>query len=448
MKMKPSAASSVLEILESRLAPAGLVTLSLTPAGALTLTGDALANDLQITDVGGGFWNIAPTAGGTTLFRMNGGPALAAITFAAPLSVTGNLGAGNDVAELSGLNVAKTLTLNGNDGNDSILLSGVGIGGAAVVDTGAGNDDVDFTSTDFFSTSTVRMGTGADYFTAGGDLFFGRGLNVDLGTGQNTFDVNAVTLQSNGALSAVGGGTAVEAQAFILATGTGVVNGALTLRTSTASPTTFEIGSQAGDSLQITGAMTLQSGTGTDNVILREALRVGGTLGISLSNGANSVQTGDLITLNAGHLSYTGGTGQDSVTFASDTVNVTGNLSFNGGAGTNLLDLNPAVSLRIGGGLSYSGSTGNDTLLIDGPDAMIGGLVNMNASSGNNALGFDATVGSAGALTYLGGAGNDVVDVGENSGASSLITIRGNTASASAQAARMCRCGIPSSTAP
>jgi len=130
--------------------------------------------------------------------------------------------------------------------------------------------------------------------------------------------------------------------------------------------------------------------------------------------------------IKANALSYAGGSHQDSVTLANEVLQVTGNMSFNGGAGTNLLDLNPASALSIGGRLSYSGGNGNDALIIDGPSVIIGGAVSMAVSSGNNAFGLNAVSGSVGAFSYSAAAGNDVVDVGESTGVSSLVTVRGN----------------------
>jgi hypothetical protein len=50
----------------------------------------------------------------------------------------------------------------------------------------------------------------------------------------------------------------------------------------------------------------------------------------------------------------------------------------------------------------------------------------MAVSSGNNAFGLNAVSGSVGAFSYSAAAGNDVVDVGESTGVSSLVTVRGN----------------------
>ena len=395
-------ASPVLETLESRLAPAGVVALSLSASGALSIAGDSLANDLQITE-SGNQWTISAQAGGDTLFKMNGGPLLPSITFAAPLSLSASLGGGHD----------------------ELLISAALLPGNLSIDGGEGNDAVDLTSTSIGGTASVRLGNGHDYFTAGGDLFFAKGLSVDLGTGQNTFDVNAKTLLANGAISAVAGGTAIDKQTFILAAELADVKGAVTLRTSTASATEFEIGALSSDSLRVTGGLSLIAGAGDDQVTLAGNIETLSTLAINLGHGANHLVSSSTGLIKANALSYAGGSHLDSITFAGQSLRIVGNMTFAGGAGTNLLDLNPALSLSIGGGLLYTGGTGSDTLLIDGPSAQIGGLVNMSAGAGNNALGLNAISASVGAVSFSAGAGNDIVDVGEHTGASSLVTVRG-----------------------
>ncbi len=407
--------TSSLESLESRLAPAGIVTLTLVN-GALTVTGDASANDFQITE-NGNQWTIESQAGGTTQFKIGNGPLQSAITFAAPLSMKANLGSGDD----------------------SMLLNDLFLPGALTVDMLDGNDTVDFTSTDFGGLATVRMGVGNDYFTAGGSLLFNKGLSVDMGTGSNTFEINATTLQVNGNLTALAGGSVVDTQNFYLAASTGVVTGAALLRTTTGSATNFEVGLLAADDLWVKGALTLQALAGNDNVILAGNIEVGTTLGINLGNGNNAVSSPDMAALLLRTFSYTGGTGDDTVVLNGTVVDTLGNLGFTGGqnlmigerhaptggAGTNKLDLNPATSLRVGGALTYLGGIGKDTLWVDGPTATVVGAISMAASSGTNAFSLMAVTGNVGAVSFSAAAGVDTVDVGEYNGASSLITVRG-----------------------
>jgi hypothetical protein len=394
--------SSVLESLESRLAPAGIVTLNLS-GGVLSLTGDTLNNDLQITESGGD-WTIASQSGGSTQFSMNGGPLLPSITFAAPASLRASLGAGNDDVLISQAIIPGTVSIDGGEGNDAVDLTGTSINGAA----------------------SVRLGNGSDYFTAGGNLFFGKGLSVDLGAGQNTFDMNARSLISNGSISAIAGGSAIDKQTFILAAEVAAVKGSVTLRTSTTSATEFEIGAAGDDSLRVSGGLALISGSGDDKVTLAGNVETLGTLSMNLGHGSNAVLSANAALIKANAISYVGGSQLDSVSFANQVLQVAGNLSFNGGAGTNLLDLNPASAIRVGGSVSYVGTSGNDTLLVDTASANIGGSINMSASSGNNSLGLNAVNATVGSVAFSAASGNDIVDIGQHQGDSSLVTVRGN----------------------
>lgn len=393
---------SVLEVLEARFAPAGLVTLNLTAAGALTITGDALDNDFIITE-SGDQWAISSLPGGTTEFRLNGGPVQSALVFDAPQSVRAMLGGGNDEMVLDGVLIPKTLNVNMGDGNDILDLS----------------------STTVFGATRVVMGNGNDFFTAGGDLYFGKGMNVTMGRGANTFEVNATTLLSDGNILATAGGTAFEGQMFAFSAGLGEVNGSLTLRTTTASFTDFEIGGFTDDSLVVTKGMTLQSAAGSDIVTLRGDLFVGGVFAMRLGNGNNSVVTTDLDELATRGLVYTGGSGSDHFMLEAREVIIDGNFTFTGGAGTNTLDLFTSEYLGITQNLTYRGGAGDDLFIVDGPEVFVARTVSMVAGAGSNALLVDALEGDFGSLRYTGGAGSDLVDIGQFEGGSDLIAIYG-----------------------
>jgi len=141
---------------------------------------------------------------------------------------------------------------------------------------GNGNDILDLTAVSIVGTVRVNLGNGNDLFTAGGDLFFAKGMNVNLGRGADTFDVNAVTLISDGNILATSSGTALENQDFVLKTGEGEVNGSVTLRTTGQSFTDFEIGEFVDDFLFVSKGLTLQSGNGDDIVVLKGDIQTGG----------------------------------------------------------------------------------------------------------------------------------------------------------------------------
>lgn len=397
-------ALNVIESLEARLAPAGLVTLNISAAGALTVTGDTFDNEFTITE-SGDLWTISSLPGSGTEFQLNGGATQSAITFDAPLSLKATLGDGNDEMVLDGLTIAKTLNVNSGDGNDV----------------------VDLTSTAIFGTAKVTMGNGDDTLSAGGDLYFGRGMSVVLGKGENTFDVNAVTLLSDGNISATAAGLVTENQIFALKTGVGEVNGSVSLRTTTASFTDFEIGDSVADSLVVTKGMTLKSAAGDDLVTLQGDIIVGGVFAMQMGNGNNEVVTTNVDELAVRGLSYTGGTGDDYFLLEARDVIVDGNFNFTAGSGTNTLDLFTSEYLGITKNLAYKGGIGQDSFIVDGPEVIVTGLVSMAGSSGFNFMGIDAIEADFGRLSYTGGAGDDLVDIGQPEGGSDLVTVYGAT---------------------
>lgn len=399
---------SVLESLESRLAPAGLggvVNFTLTPAGALTITGDVNANEFSITQTGNQ-WTVTSLVNGAdgTTFSFNGGAEQTSLSFAAPLSLKANLGAGHDEMVLVDTDIAKAVSINMGDGNDTL----------------------DFTGTKFQLTASVLMGNGDDYFTAGDGLTFNKGLTVDLGKGANTFDINTSTLLSNGNITASASGSVLEEQNFLLQAGTGTINGSLTLKTTTASNTNFEIGGLVTDSLVVTKAMTLQSAAGTDKVTLRGDLEVGGLLSLKLGHGNNSVVTADLNHLSSKGLTYTGGNGTDDFFIEAFEVIIDGNFTFSAGAGTNVLEVATTDYFGVTKALNYTGGKDYDELTLDGPEIFVGGSVSMAASHGNNFLAMDADLVDVGGIKFTAGTGDDRIDVGHPDGTTSLAYVEGN----------------------
>jgi len=178
--------------------------------------------------------------------------------------------------------------------------------------------------------------------------------------------------------------------------------------------------------LRVQGGLTVTTGAGDDDVAIESNVTVTGTFSIALGNGFNSVLTTDLETLTVGHFAYRGGTGADEVSLGGAEMAATGNVGFNGGAGGNFLDLYQTTSLLIGGALTYTGGAHSDDLFLDGADVAIGGRVTFNGSHGTNSFGFNAELGSAGSVVYNGGSGNDIADIGQVDGLSTLITVRGS----------------------
>ncbi|HEY1080811.1 MAG TPA: hypothetical protein VGE29_01030, partial [Prosthecobacter sp.] len=354
----------------------------------------------------GNQWTVTSLVDGAdgTTFRFNGGAEQTSLSFAAPLSLKANLGAGHDEMVLVDTDIAKAVSINMGDGNDTL----------------------DFTGTKFQLTASVLMGNGDDYFTAGDGLTFNKGLTVDLGKGANTFDINTSTLLSNGNITASASGSVLEEQNFLLQAGTGTINGSLTLKTTTASNTNFEIGGLVTDSLVVTKAMTLQSAAGTDKVTLRGDLEVGGLLSLKLGHGNNRVVTADLDNLTSTGLTYTGGTGSDDFFIEASTVTVKGNFTFSAGAGSNVLEVATTGYFDVTKSLNYTGGKDYDELTLRGPDVFVSGTVNMAASHGDNVMAMIAGIVDVGAIKFTAGNGYDDVDIGHPEGSTTGAYVASN----------------------
>ena len=158
---------SLIEPLEARVAPAGLITATFV-GGVLTLTGDGAANDIDVTGAGQDFISIAGN-GGTTI-ALNGAAAAATVSFTGTIkTLNGNLGVGNDRVNLNVLTVG-SVSLEGGDGNDSLIFTNT-VATGPVKFVGGNNDDT------FSGTATL--------FKVGGPL------TLDMGDGTNTTQFSA-----------------------------------------------------------------------------------------------------------------------------------------------------------------------------------------------------------------------------------------------------------------
>ncbi len=422
--------SSVLESLESRLAPAGLVAIS-TAGGVLSINGDGLDNHIQVTESSPGEWSISDAFnGGDTLFTLNGGAASASITVDVAQSIKATLNAGDDTLNLDGIHLNGGLTILGNDGNDNVTLGGSRVNGATLVDLGKGDDA--FTSIDSVMNGAVSLKTGAGNDTV--EILsssLNKGLTVDLGTESNVFRLSdGVEGGPNhifGNVSVKATGSILTEQTFDLTPSNGYIAGNVSL-SATAGTTRVNLGLDTGDSLQITGGLAIKTGAGDDTFTLLGGISIGGQLSIAAGDGTNVLTTeisetpaAFLSQLTAGSFKYTGGKGADEVSFSSENITIGDSFNFAGGAGDNFVEINlpsltegaaESTALHIGGALIYSGTTGTDFLEIGGDQAVIGGQLSFSGGNATNAAYFQPLAGSIGSVKYAGGTGNDSLEIG------------------------------------
>src|SRR5688500_11836639 len=124
----PRSSTSAIEILEARVAPAGLVTATFA-GGILTLTGDTAGNELAITFLGQDIFRVAGDH--CTALALSGAPAVATLAISRALaSVKADMGVGDDVLALSVITTTGAVSFDGGDGHDTLTITNSQIGGA------------------------------------------------------------------------------------------------------------------------------------------------------------------------------------------------------------------------------------------------------------------------------------------------------------------------------
>jgi len=418
---------SNLEILEPRLAPAGVVTLT-TVNGVLTVTGTTDSNNILITESAPGEWRVMETAPSGTTFRLNGAAAVASVVMPAQNTIQLNLlGGALDILQINNLKLAGDLNINGGDGVDQINIYTSHVVGKVGFDGGNGDDYFNMdTSSSIGGAVSLKGGAGADTVEFYGSQF-GAGVTVDLGSGANGFYMSGTaTVFGNLTISAAG--TPLGTQSVNIG-GTGSVGGNLTVK-STSSPLFMNLTATPGDNLRIGGGLTVQTGAGNDTINMANTLYVGGSFTINAGNG-NNYLTQNSGTLTAGTIKYTGGTGADWLQFIGANVVTGAGTSINlGSGGINRLDLSCTSSVRIAGALNLVGGTGVDDLIVQTPVLNITGTLSFNAAAGTNSMTFKPVNANVGAVNYTGGNGSDNIDIGDYlSGAVTRITVSGGITS-------------------
>eukprot|EP01031_Cornospumella_fuschlensis_P007078 gene7078-8784_t len=157
--------TSCIESLEPRLAPAGLIAVSVTAAGTLTL-GTVAGQDgdetVVISRLEDGGYQLAPVAG--VILRLNGQNYTTPQTVYGVTGLTANLGAGNDSILLNSCYFGKAVSVNLGQGSNGFLASDSIFGSTFMYTGGDGQDQLVFQD-DIFSVSgatTLKLGGGND----------------------------------------------------------------------------------------------------------------------------------------------------------------------------------------------------------------------------------------------------------------------------------------------
>lgn len=467
-----SAPAPVLESLEQRLAPAGIITLS-TAGGVLTITGDADANAIQILDIPEtGQWQINNPAGQNTTFVLNGATVAAGTTIAPLNGIKANLGGGDDTFEfrssvkVSSLQLAGGVNINMGAGNDQVKLGNFAgqtfLTGAVNVDLGDGDDTLSSTLTLVAQgAAKITAGNGNDSvrFETTSEQVFLKGLTVDLGKGDNSLLVNSTSLSVVGALNVSDAGEAGQTPLIVFNADRLTVDGAMKVTTGAANAQ-VQIGLQSSDIVQVANGLNVTTGNGLDSVsfagnhlyggavnidlkdganvttfitgtnlsanslsikgsqssdqVVQSAdanLNIKGAMSLNLGNGANEWQVGAGGDVKAGSLSYLGGTGADTVSFFGNNLEVLGAATVNTGTdGVGNVEMTVGESFKVGGALTFTAGKADDAFSVTTPVLEVGGSFKAALGAGDNVLTLQGNVLQAGGgFSYTGGTGDDTV---------------------------------------
>jgi hypothetical protein len=221
--MKPTHPERSIEILEDRIAPAGLVTVAYSATtGELTLTGDLAANIVSVFQVGPNQYRIEGAAttlnpGGVTFMDIGkltkvtilggvGNDEFSLFNLRTLTSLTLDGGGGADEFTVDNLSVKGVATFNGGDGNDLAIFRGVStvVSGNFVVNDTTGDIQVNFDAarTQIGGSLLVNGGTGDDTVTTGGQsiVSIAKGVKLDVGAGGSLLRFESLGLVKIGKL--------------------------------------------------------------------------------------------------------------------------------------------------------------------------------------------------------------------------------------------------------
>lgn len=408
--MKAPALSSI-EILESRIAPAGLVTVAYDAAtGELTLTGDTLGNVVRITEAGPGqhrIDGILTDVGtlGTTFFELG---KLTKITFFG--------GDQSDRIELANLRGLTGLELFGEAGSDLYLLENVTVKGPLGIHGGAGGDFADFSGVLTSVTGTVTV-----------DSALGAADSIGVTFGALTTVVGGPVLFTGG-----GGSDSLRTEGSGSATFSKGID--FTAGASTSSVNFFNVGAltvgklPTGESIAYTGGddsngLTFNGG----NVTLASGIRMAGDVGtdsIGFGAAAAVVKIGKLATGQS--ILFDGGVDDDGITIDGTSIALAGGIEMAGGDGIAQVLIGGSGSavklgkLASGQSILVTGGVNDDGITLNGSSlTLAGGVELQGGASGLNEIslastGSRVTVGkmaSGASVLLAGGSGQDRVSL-------------------------------------
>lgn len=391
--MRKYIAPSRIESLESRIAPASLVTVTFTK-GVLTLTGDVGAHDFSLTALDATTTQLHAATG--TLFHMDGVADSDTLLLTGALkSITATLGDAADHVGLTGLNVGGDVTITGGNGANAIDINTVSISGGLKI-TGGGDADTITAAAGSFVVKkalTLDLGNGANNFANNATLVVGKDVTYTGGSGTDAFGIMLGSMSIAGNLS--------------LTTGAG--NATVGLGAPNA-PILFGVGKKF--TIDSTGSL---AGDDVNVIVGGYATKIGGD--IRVTDGAGDLTFGTQSVAAAGfrgNISIVGGPGEAQVQLAlyqffSKSITVDASASSKssvllGGFGTS-----------FSSSIHYLGGVGDDSFAIQTYGASggsIGTSLVADLGDGKNSVNVVSTAGFFKTAKVITGAGDDEIMVG------------------------------------
>lgn len=392
-------AENSLEVLESRIAPSGVVTVTLQ-AGVLTISGDAGSNQLVVSAAPNDQILIAAL---DTTTDVGAGPGIIRMLAGPVKRVVSDMGDGTDVLWLTGLTALTEVNVNGGNGEDSFLFSNLSVRGSVLASLGPGGDTVVFDGATTRIGGNIVIGAGdgensllflGDKVSVSGSLIysggdgddrvrslstdakFSKNVSLSLGEGNNVtfFEQNSAT-RILGKLSITGGNGGDN---FTVGSG-----GALSVRKNL----TLELGNGSNavnqfpesGPISIGGTYRATGGTGLDNFQLGGVSFTARDMFFDLGEGENMAAIG-VSSVKVTNLSLTSGAGNDLISLNGTNFTVKGKLNVRAGDGENQIRVRPS-NLLVKGASSFTSGSGSEVLEFTG-SGKFAGPVSINLGTG------------------------------------------------------------------
>ena len=401
---------NMIEVLESRIAPAGLVTATYVSAtGELTISGDIASNDVSVFQTGPNTYRVFGNATdintvGNTSFDLG---KLSKLTI--------NCGDGDDEFDLFNLRALTELSFSGGAGDDVLEATNLSVRGTMEIKGNAGEDSARFDGVSTIITGDVTAdsaATGADSI----ELDF-RALNTQIGG-----NIRVTGGGGNDSLSFFADGSVAIKKGVSFITGAG--GGEIDL----SNDGSLSIGKlSTGESILMTG------GDGDDrisanglNATLASGIRMTGAANqdsIDLSNGLGTIKIGKLS--GGESILFNGGTGDDSISLSAATLTLSGAIDMTGGDGDNSLEIGGLAGsakigkLSTGESLLFVGGADDDSISVGVANLALRGGIKLTGGEGSNEIIFNdgdnsksAKIGklaSGQSILLTGGAGSDQI---------------------------------------